>query len=79
MDMRFSDQIFGIFKRLNRRENYVGSGVGLSLAKLATEKCKGSVELLESQLGKGSTFRLNFPLMLESEMGKSRKKSFAEA
>jgi len=63
MNIEFSEQIFGIFKRLNRRENYVGSGVGLSLVKLATEKCKGSVELLESQLGKGSTFMLSFPLL----------------
>ena len=62
MEPAFKDHIFGLFKRLNRREHYVGSGVGLTLAKLAAEKCMGQITLLESTAGKGSTFQLTFPL-----------------
>jgi len=62
MDTAFSEQIFGIFKRLNRRENFVGSGVGLAIAKLACDKCNGSISLLESKEGLGTTFLLSLPI-----------------
>jgi len=61
MNTDFKEQIFGLFKRLNRRENFSGAGVGLTLSKLAAEKCMGSIMVLESHLGQGSTFKLTFP------------------
>lgn len=76
MNVEFSEQIFKIFKRLNRREHFMGAGVGLALVKLATEKSSGSIELLESKLGKGSTFKLKFPLDAHSE---AQCKQFREA
>lgn len=82
MQTAFSEQIFGIFKRLNRREKFVGSGVGLAMAKLAAEKCNGSVELLESQVGMGSTFQLALPIPNEKlalKDGNTNSNSRAEA
>jgi len=69
IDTEFNELIFGVFKRLNRREHYVGSGVGLALVKLATERCSGTVKLLESQIGKGSTFQISFPLGIRKARG----------
>ncbi len=79
INTKFREQIFGIFKRLNRREDFVGSGVGLSLVKLATEKCRGSVELLESQLGKGSTFMLSLPILKKAPAKKNRREVALQA
>ena len=47
--------IFDIFKRLNARDKYPGTGIGLSVCKKVIAKHGGDV-WVESELGKGSTF-----------------------
>lgn len=57
------DKIFDIFTRLHRREEYEGTGLGLSLSKKMIEKSGGRISL-NSELGKGSAFCIHFPKQL---------------
>ncbi len=59
-DMKYHDRIFGIFQRLQRAEDYQGTGLGLALVAKAVQRMGGRV-WAESQPGHGSTFFLEFP------------------
>lgn len=59
-DMRYHDRIFGIFQRLQRAEDYQGTGLGLALVAKAVQRMGGRV-WAESQPGQGATFYLEFP------------------
>jgi signal transduction histidine kinase len=59
-DMKFHDRIFDIFQRLQRSEDYPGTGVGLAIVKKAMERMNGRV-WAESEPGKGATFYLEIP------------------
>jgi signal transduction histidine kinase len=54
------DRIFGIFERLNRSEDYPGTGIGLAIVRRAVERLGGSVGM-ESTPGAGSTFWIELP------------------
>lgn len=54
------DKIFEIFKRLHRKEEFKGTGIGLSLVKRIIERHGGKI-WLESELGKGSIFHFTLP------------------
>ena len=56
----YHDKVFGMFKRLNNREDYKGSGIGLAIVKLMVDKLRGQIKI-ESQAGKGSTFIIELP------------------
>lgn len=60
-DMKYHDRIFGIFQRLQRTEDYAGTGVGLALVAKAVQRMGGRV-WAESVPGQGATFHLEFPL-----------------
>ena len=59
-DMKYHDRIFGIFQRLQRAEDYPGTGVGLALVAKAMQRMGGRV-WAESEPGQGATFFLEFP------------------
>jgi PAS domain S-box-containing protein len=59
-DMKYADRIFEIFNRLNRDEEYPGTGVGLALVRKAMERMGGHVRA-ESLPGQGATFYLEVP------------------
>jgi PAS domain S-box-containing protein len=60
-DMKFHDRIFEIFSRLQRAEDYPGSGVGLALVRKAMQRMGGRV-WAESEPDKGATFYLELPV-----------------
>lgn len=59
-DMQFSARIFEIFQRLQRAEEYPGTGIGLAIVRKAMQRMGGRV-WVESLPGQGTTFYLEFP------------------
>ncbi|HEX7899269.1 MAG TPA: CheR family methyltransferase [Planctomycetota bacterium] len=49
------ERIFQVFERLNKVEDYPGTGIGLAIVKKAVERMRGKVGF-ESQVDKGSKF-----------------------
>lgn len=64
---QFQDRVFGMFKRLNDRGTYSGSGLGLSICKKMIGKLKGDIRIVQSEEGKGSTFQVSFPVLTPIE------------
>ncbi|WP_240905607.1 PAS domain S-box protein [Thiorhodococcus mannitoliphagus] len=56
-DMRFHDRIFDIFQRLQRAEDYPGTGIGLAIVRKAVLRMGGRI-WAESAPGQGATFHL---------------------
>lgn len=54
-DMQYHEQIFRLFHRLHRDDQYPGTGIGLALVRKALERMRGSVRA-ESRDGEGATF-----------------------
>jgi len=59
-DMQYHDRIFEIFQRLNRAEQFPGTGIGLALVSKAMQRTGGRV-WAESAPGAGATFYLEIP------------------
>ncbi len=57
----YHGKIFEVFQRLNPRENYEGTGIGLAIVKKAVDFLNGELTL-ESELGKGSRFIVVLPI-----------------
>ncbi len=53
----YTDKIFGLFQRLNKRTDYPGSGIGLAVCKTIIEYHGGKL-WVESEENKGSSFIL---------------------
>jgi two-component system sensor histidine kinase/response regulator len=60
IDPAFNDRVFTIFQRIHRKEEYPGTGIGLSTCKKFVEFCGGKI-WFESALGTGSVFSFTVP------------------
>ena len=59
-DMKYHDKIFSIFQRLQRVEDYPGTGIGLALVAKAIRRIGGKV-WADSKPGKKTTFSIELP------------------
>ncbi len=63
-DQKYSEEIFGMFKRLHNNGEFEGTGVGLALCKKITELHNGFISA-RSKVNEGSTFIISLPLKQE--------------
>ena len=54
------DEIFEVFQRLHTREEFEGTGIGLSVCRKIADRHSGDIEV-ESKPGEGSTFTITLP------------------
>ncbi len=58
----YHEEVFNRFARLNNREKYPGSGLGLSIAKKLVEKINGTISIADSNIKKGTTVLIEIPI-----------------
>lgn len=60
IDKQFFEKIFVIFQRLHNKDQFQGTGIGLSIAKRGIEFLNGKI-WLTSKVGEGTTFYFTIP------------------
>ncbi|TCM16086.1 phospho-acceptor domain-containing protein [Novosphingobium sp. PhB165] len=60
IDESFRTRIFTIFQRLHRKEDYPGTGIGLSTCRKFIQLCGGEIDFTSAP-GQGSTFYFTLP------------------
>ena len=60
IDLKHQKQIFEVFKRLHTKQQYPGTGIGLSITQKIIKHHGGRI-WIESELGKGTIFYFTIP------------------
>ena len=60
IEPQYAEKVFGIFKVLQSREKYPGSGMGLAICRKIVSRHEGRI-WVDSDLGKGATFYFTLP------------------
>jgi len=60
-DQKYVNNIFDLFERLNSKDKYEGTGIGLAIAKKIIDKHNGLITA-ESKVGKGAEFKIILPV-----------------
>lgn len=60
-EKQYHERIFSLFERLNNKDQYEGSGIGLSITRKIIERHHGRISA-ESTPGKGSRFTISLPV-----------------
>lgn len=74
-EQQYANRIFGVFQRLHGRDEYEGTGIGLSICKKVVERHGGTITVTSS-LGMGTTFHIELPVRQTGNSGK-KSKSFS--
>lgn len=60
-EQQFNEQIFQLFQRLHPKDQFSGTGIGLSIVKKIVENHKGKI-IAEGEPGKGASFHIWIPV-----------------
>ncbi|NIJ54421.1 sensor histidine kinase [Dyadobacter arcticus] len=60
-DAAYQERIFSLFERLNTKDKYEGSGIGLAITKKIVDKHNGTI-FADSVLGEGARFTIKLPM-----------------
>jgi light-regulated signal transduction histidine kinase (bacteriophytochrome) len=63
-DEKYVGNIFALFARLNSKDKYEGTGIGMAIAKKIIEKHNGMITATSKE-GEGSTFKIILPIKQE--------------
>lgn len=65
-DGKYAEKVFSLFHRLNTKDAYEGSGIGLAITKRIIDRHNGTIKA-ESREGFGSTFIIKLPLRQQTK------------